>query len=76
MIKSLTGSQKLIPKNQLFATLDVTLHPGLLPSRIKVLYVDTIGFISEIPTTLIESFTVTLEDAMLAVRENFEILFS
>lgn len=55
------------PKNQLFATLDVTMHAGLLPSRIEVLYVDTVGFISDIPTDLIECFIATLEDAMLAV---------
>ncbi|XP_022901160.1 putative GTP-binding protein 6 [Onthophagus taurus] len=66
LIKSLTGDQKLQPKNQLFATLDVTLHNGVLPSKLEVLYVDTVGFLSQIPTGLIECFIATLEDALLA----------
>ncbi|XP_075227528.1 putative GTP-binding protein 6 isoform X1 [Lycorma delicatula] len=64
LIKSLTEEDKLKPKNRLFATLDVTMHSGLLPSNIKVLYADTIGFISDIPTELIQPFNVTLEDAI------------
>lgn len=67
LIKSLTGAQSLKPKNQLFATLDVTMHEGLLPSKLKVLYVDTVGFISNVPTELIECFNATIEDALLAV---------
>ena len=55
------------PVNQLFATLDVTMHAGILPNRLKVLFVDTVGFISDIPTTLIESFRATLEDIADAV---------
>ncbi|XP_069693094.1 putative GTP-binding protein 6 isoform X2 [Periplaneta americana] len=66
LIKALTGEISLQPKNHLFATLDVTAHSGVLPSRLKVLYVDTVGFISDIPINLIESFVATLEDAMLA----------
>lgn len=67
LIKALTGEEKLMPRNQLFATLDVTVHEGLLPSGMKILYVDTVGFISDIPTDLIECFVATLEDAVLAV---------
>jgi 50S ribosomal subunit-associated GTPase HflX len=67
LIKALTGERELEPKDHLFATLDVTVHAGILPSRLKVLYVDTVGFISDIPSNLIESFVATLEDAMLAV---------
>lgn len=66
LIKALTGETSLQPKDQLFATLDVTVHTGILPSKLEVLFVDTIGFISDIPTGLIESFIVTLEDAMIA----------
>jgi GTP-binding protein HflX len=66
LIKALTGEERLKPRNQLFATLDVTMHEGLLPSGLKVLYVDTVGFISDIPTDLIECFVATLEDAILA----------
>lgn len=66
LIKALTDEQRLEPKNQLFATLDVTAHTGYLPSNLKVIYMDTVGFMSEIPTGLIECFVATLEDAMLA----------
>lgn len=55
------------PRDQLFATLDVTVHAGFLPNRLKVLFVDTVGFISDIPTTLVESFAATLEDIASAV---------
>lgn len=67
LIKALTGNDKLQPKDQLFATLDVTVHEGILPSGLKVLFVDTVGFISDIPTNLLECFIATLEDALLAV---------
>ncbi|XP_065217150.1 putative GTP-binding protein 6 [Planococcus citri] len=66
IIKALTGQHKLTPKDCLFATLDVTFHVGLLPCNMKVFYVDTVGFISDIPTHLIEPFSVTLRDAMQA----------
>ncbi|CAH0562711.1 unnamed protein product [Brassicogethes aeneus] len=66
LIKALTGDEGLVPRNQLFATLDVTMHSGMLPSGLEILYVDTVGFISDIPTNLIECFVATLEDAVLA----------
>lgn len=66
LVKALTGDVGLAPKDCLFATLDVTVHGGTLPSNLKVLYIDTIGFISDIPTRLIEPFVATLEDAMFA----------
>lgn len=67
IIKTLTDDKMLQPKDQLFATLDVTIYAGLLPSTLKVLYVDTVGFLADIPTGLIECFHATLEDAVLAV---------
>ncbi|XP_063315488.1 putative GTP-binding protein 6 [Pelobates fuscus] len=62
LIKALTGNVDLQPRDQLFATLDVTTHGGLLPCRMPVIYVDTIGFLSQLPHDLIESFSATLED--------------
>ncbi|XP_026522646.1 putative GTP-binding protein 6 [Notechis scutatus] len=62
LIKALTGDAKLQPRDQLFATLDITAHAGYLPSRLTVLYVDTIGFLSQLPHNLVESFSATLED--------------
>ncbi|KAM9320009.1 putative GTP-binding protein 6 [Gastrophryne carolinensis] len=64
LIKALTGDADLQPRNQLFATLDVTAHGGLLPCRMPVIYVDTIGFLSQLPHNLIESFSATLEDVI------------
>lgn len=63
----MTGDEVLQPKNYLFATLDTTAHEGYLPCKMKVLYIDTIGFIQDVPETLIEPFVTTLEDAMVAV---------
>ncbi|KAM7182307.1 putative GTP-binding protein 6 isoform 3-T3 [Macrochelys suwanniensis] len=62
LIKALTGDEGLHPQDQLFATLDITAHAGYLPSHLAVIYVDTIGFLSELPHDLIESFSATLED--------------
>ncbi|KAL0276228.1 UNVERIFIED_CONTAM: hypothetical protein PYX00_003837 [Menopon gallinae] len=66
LIKALTGREKLEPQDYLFATLDVTVHEGTLPSSMKVLFVDTIGFMSDIPTMLFQSFLTTLEEVRLA----------
>ncbi|XP_037543756.1 putative GTP-binding protein 6 isoform X2 [Nematolebias whitei] len=62
LIKALTGDSSLQPRNQLFATLDVTVHAGQLPNHMTVLYVDTIGFLSQLPHMLVDSFSATLED--------------
>jgi len=62
LIKYLTCDDKITPKDQLFATLDVTVHTGQLPSNRSVLYLDTVGFLSRIPTLLIEAFSATLKD--------------
>nr|XP_021332866.1 putative GTP-binding protein 6 isoform X2 [Danio rerio] len=64
LIKALTGDDGLQPKDQLFATLDVTVHAGQLPCHMTVLYVDTIGFLSQLPHQLIDSFSATLEDVI------------
>ncbi|XP_077572731.1 putative GTP-binding protein 6 [Stigmatopora nigra] len=62
LIKALTGDAGLRPQDRLFATLDVTVHGGVLPGRLAVLYVDTVGFLSQLPHQLVESFAATLED--------------
>ncbi|CAM4395810.1 unnamed protein product [Lepidochelys olivacea] len=62
LIKALTGDEGLQPQDRLFATLDITAHAGYLPSHLAVIYVDTIGFLSELPHDLIESFSATLDD--------------
>lgn len=67
LIKSLTGDEKLKPRDALFATLDVTAHACRLPCNLNALLVDTVGFISNIPTNLIAAFNSTLRDAIEAV---------
>uniref|UniRef100_W5MMX2 Putative GTP-binding protein 6 n=1 Tax=Lepisosteus oculatus TaxID=7918 RepID=W5MMX2_LEPOC len=64
LIKALTGDAGLQPRDQLFATLDVTVHAGQLPSHMTVLFVDTIGFLSQLPHQLIDSFSATLQDVV------------
>ncbi|XP_032683684.1 putative GTP-binding protein 6 [Odontomachus brunneus] len=66
LIKALTNDTSLQPENKLFATLDTTAHQGILLNRLKILYMDTIGFIQDVPETLIEPFVVTLQDAIIA----------
>lgn len=47
---------------RLFATLDPTVRHVTLPSRRKVLISDTVGFIRNLPTTLVKAFRATLEE--------------
>ena len=65
LIKSVTGDVEMEARDQLFATLDVTCHGTRLPgSNLDTIFIDTVGFISDIPTALIASFSATLEDAL------------
>nr|XP_050845286.1 putative GTP-binding protein 6 [Vespula vulgaris] len=66
LIKVLSEDESLKPRNQLFATLDTISYEGLLPCRQKVLYMDTIGFIQDVPEMLLAPFIVTLEDAIIS----------
>ncbi|UYV79539.1 GTPBP6 [Cordylochernes scorpioides] len=67
LIRSLTGDTSLQPRNHLFATLDVTVHCGHLASSAQpVYYIDTVGFLSNLPISLIASFQSTLEDIFMA----------
>ena len=47
---------------RMFATLDPTVRPVILPSRRRVLMSDTVGFIRNLPTTLVKAFRATLEE--------------
>ncbi len=47
---------------RMFATLDPTVRPLDLPSRRRVLLSDTVGFIRNLPTTLVKAFRATLEE--------------
>lgn len=50
----------------LFATLDPTMRQIKLGSGAQVILSDTVGFISDLPTTLIAAFRATLEEVMAA----------
>lgn len=52
--------------DQLFATLDTTSRKMYLPDANPVVLSDTVGFIKHLPTTLIEAFGATLEEAAQA----------
>lgn len=47
---------------RMFATLDPTIRSITLPSRRHALLSDTVGFIRNLPTTLIDAFRATLEE--------------
>ncbi|WP_201713909.1 GTPase HflX [Rossellomorea arthrocnemi] len=49
-------------ENQLFATLDPMTRKMPLPSGYSTLLTDTVGFIQDLPTTLVAAFRSTLEE--------------
>ena len=51
---------------RMFATLDPTIRSVDLPSRRKVLLSDTVGFIRNLPHTLVSAFRATLEEVQRA----------
>jgi len=73
LFNALTGAG-VYAQDQLFATLDPTMRAIRLPSGRTVILSDTVGFISDLPTQLIEAFRATLEevasaDIILHVRD-------
>jgi len=61
LFNCLTGAQ-VLQSSRMFATLDPKLRAIELPSRRRVLLSDTVGFIRNLPHTLITSFRATLEE--------------
>jgi GTP-binding protein HflX len=51
---------------RMFATLDPTLRHIVLPSKREVLLSDTVGFIRNLPHTLVSAFRATLEEVQRA----------
>ncbi|MEO7223876.1 MAG: GTPase HflX, partial [Devosia sp.] len=73
LFNRLTGAG-VLAENLLFATLDTTLRKLELPHGRQVMISDTVGFVSELPTTLVAAFRATLEevtgaDVILHVRD-------
>lgn len=52
----------VLESSKMFATLDPKLKQLQLPSRRKILLSDTVGFIRNLPHTLVTSFRATLEE--------------
>ena len=51
---------------RMFATLDPTIRGVVLPSKRKILMSDTVGFIRNLPHTLVSAFRATLEEVQRA----------
>jgi len=56
----------VVATSRMFATLDPTIRAVALPSRRKVLLSDTVGFIRNLPHTLVSAFRATLEEVQRA----------
>lgn len=58
--------KKVFVYDMLFATLDTSLRKGELPNGQSFLITDTVGFVSKLPTDLVEAFKGSLEEVMYA----------
>jgi GTP-binding protein HflX len=56
----------VLASSRMFATLDPTIRAVELPSKRKVLLSDTVGFIRNLPHTLVTAFRATLEEVQRA----------
>ncbi|MGA9060605.1 MAG: GTPase HflX [Terracidiphilus sp.] len=65
LFNCVTGAQ-VLSSTRMFATLDPKLRAIELPSRRRVLLSDTVGFIRNLPHTLVTSFRATLEEVVHA----------
>lgn len=61
LFNRLTGSE-VLARDLLFATLDTTQRTIRLPQGRPAIVADTVGFISDLPHELVESFRATLEE--------------
>jgi GTPase len=59
-------SAGVLSSPKMFATLDPTIRGVELPSKRKVLLSDTVGFIRNLPHTLVSAFRATLEEVQRA----------
>lgn len=61
-----TEEKEVYTEDMLFATLDTTLRKTSLPNGQKALIIDTVGFVSKLPTHLVAAFKGTLEEVNYA----------
>ncbi|MCR5607250.1 MAG: GTPase HflX [Treponema sp.] len=65
LLNALTNADVLV-ENKLFATLDPTTRKLELKNGRSLLLTDTVGFISNLPHSLVDAFKSTLEEAKMA----------
>lgn len=65
LFNRLTKAQ-MLAKDQLFATLDNTVRRLYLNDQCSILLSDTVGFIGDLPHSLVAAFAATLEETALA----------
>lgn len=58
----LSDSKEVLVKDMLFATLDPNSRRAMLPNGMEFIISDTVGFVSKLPTKLVEAFKSTLEE--------------
>lgn len=61
LLNAMTKSEVFV-ENKMFATLDPTSRRMRFPNEREVLFVDTVGFIRELPDELLAAFRATLEE--------------
>jgi len=65
LLNQLTNSKKLVA-DRLFSTLDPVARSYVLPNNQKILFLDTVGFLHNLPHHLVEAFKSTLEEVVTA----------
>lgn len=65
LLNALTGSQ-VLAQDKLFATLDPTTRRLSIAGGTGLLLTDTVGFVSNLPHSLVDAFKSTLEEAVQA----------
>ncbi len=61
LLNALTGAESYV-EDKLFATLDTTTRAQSINGRRDLLFVDTVGFLKDLPHSLIRAFHATLEE--------------
>lgn len=65
LLNQLTGSKKFVA-DKLFSTLDPVARSYVFPNNQKILFLDTVGFLHNLPHHLVEAFKSTLEEVSTA----------
>lgn len=65
LLNALTGAESYV-EDKLFATLDPVTRMENINGRREVLFIDTVGFLRDLPHGLVESFHATLEETVHA----------